>query len=94
MNKENIDEYEYAYHFCKLSEAKYVVLVIREIEYGYNNADEILSFKELKWAKKCYHHNQAGTGYPEILESKLIEIKEIKGEINEERNNNQWYRCK
>ena len=48
MNKENIDEYEYAYHFCSLEEAKYVVLVTTEIEYGYRNSDEIHCFKELK----------------------------------------------
>lgn len=77
MNKENIDKYEYAYHFCSLREAKYVVLVTTEIEYGYRNSNEIHCFKELKWARRCYRRNQAGTGYPEILQSRLVKIEDI-----------------
>lgn len=82
MDKKNIDWYEYVHHFCKLSEARYVVLIVREREYDYsirpNSPNEALIFKELKWAKQCYRRNQAGTSYPEILQSRLIKIEEIR----------------
>lgn len=74
---DELSDYEYAKHFCSLSEAKYAVLMTKEIEYGYRNSDEICCFKELRWAKQCYKRNPAGTGYPEIIDSRLIEIKDV-----------------
>lgn len=76
MSRDNADD-EYIHHFCKLSEAKYVVLVIREIEYGHNNNHGIYSFKELEPARQCYEDNQVGSNFPEILQSRLVEINEI-----------------
>lgn len=77
MNKQDLGELEYVRHFCSLSEAKYVVLTTRELEYGYNNGYGIDCFKELKWAKQCYENSQPRTGYPEIIDSRLIKLKDV-----------------
>ncbi len=77
MNKLSELDYEYAKHFCSLKEAKYAVLETRELEYGYNNGNGIHCFKELKWAKQCYKKSQPDTGYPKIIDSRLIEMKDI-----------------
>lgn len=77
MNKENISENEYILHLCSLHNARYAVLIIRESAYNYDKNFNFLTFKELKWASQCYRRNQAGTGYPEILQSRLVKIEDM-----------------
>ena len=72
---------DYAYHFCKLWQAKYVVIVQRELTPDFRNADDTYCFKELKWAKQCYDKHQKGTGYPTILHSRLIKVENVKEEV-------------
>lgn len=77
MNEENIREVEYILHLCSLNNARYAVLIIREAVYNHDKSFNFLAFKELKWARQCYRMNQAGTGYPEILQSRLVKIGDI-----------------
>lgn len=74
FDEESVNK-DYYNHYCSLNEAIYLVTVFRKHDTeSYGNTQNVYCFKEYKYAKECYEDNKAGSGYPEIIESRLVQI--------------------